>query len=123
LDKKKILYVQTSGPGEPRKLYAPFILAQIAVDSNIEPTIYFLGEGIQVVRKGIPDKIKLGNFDVLKNVIDRTVKRGVKLLVCSHSMKAWGEYLTPDDFVEGTEVVEASTLNNLVLEYDGTMWF
>jgi predicted peroxiredoxin len=41
LDKKKILYVQTSGPGEPRKLYAPFILAQIAVDSNIEPTIYF----------------------------------------------------------------------------------
>jgi len=118
-----MLYVQTNGPDEPRKLYSPFILAQIAIDSNIEPTIYFLGEGIQVVRKGIPDEIKLGNFDVLKNVVDRTVKRGAKLLVCSHSMKAWGEHLAPDDFIEGVEVVEAATLNSLVLEYDGTMWF
>lgn len=118
-----MLYVQTSGPDEPRKLYAPFILAQVAVDSNIEPTIYFLGEGIHVVKKGIPDKIKLGNFDVLKNVIDRTVERGAKLLVCSHSMRIWGEHLTPDDFIEGVEVAGAATLNSLVLEYDGTMWF
>jgi len=38
-------------------------------------------------------------------------------------MRVWGENLTPNDFVEGVEVVEAATLNSLVLEYDGTMWF
>lgn len=123
MDKKKILYVQTSGPDDPRKLYSPFVLAQIAAESNIEPTIYFLGEGIQVVKKGIPEKIKIGNFDILKNVIDRTIDYGAKLLVCSNSMRVWGENLTPDDFVEGVEVVGAATLNGLVLEHDGTMWF
>jgi len=40
LDKKKILYVQTSGPDELRKLYSPFVLAQVAIAFNIEPTIY-----------------------------------------------------------------------------------
>ena len=123
MNKKKILYVQTSGPDKPRKLYSPFVLAQVAIASNIEPTIYFIGEGIHVVKKGIPEKIKIGNFDVLKNVIDRTVEQGAKLLVCSHSMKIWGEFLAPEDLIEGVEVVEAATLNSLVLEHDGTMWF
>lgn len=43
---KKILYVQTSGTNTPQRLYSPFILAQTAVAMDIEPILYFLGEGI-----------------------------------------------------------------------------
>lgn len=120
---KKILYVQTSGIDTPRRLYSPFILAQTAKAQNIEPAIYFLGEGITVVEKGKAETIKMGDFPTLKEVMDETVKQGIQLLVCQQSMKVWGENLTPDDFVNGSKIVGAATLNSLVLEYDATMWF
>lgn len=121
--KKKLLYVQTSGVNTPQRLYSPFILAQTALAMNVEPTIYFLGEGVTVVKKGEAEKIKIGNFPSLKDVIDETLRQGIKLLICQQSAQLLGEKLTPDDFVDGSKVVGAATLNNLVLEADGTMWF
>lgn len=121
--KKKLLYVQTSGVNTPQRLYSPFILAQTALAMNVEPTIYFLGEGVTVVKKGEAEKIKMGNFPSLKDVIDETLRQGIKLLICQQSAQLFGEKLTPDDFVDGSRVVGAATLNNLVLEADGTMWF
>ena len=121
--KKKLLYVQTSGVNTPQRLYSPFILAQTALVMNVEPTIYFLGEGVTVVKKGEAEKIKIGNFPSLKDVIDETLRQGIKLLICQQSAQLFGEKLTPDDFVDGSRVVGAATLNNLVLEADGTMWF
>ncbi|NQT66070.1 MAG: DsrE family protein [Actinobacteria bacterium] len=121
--KKKLLYVQTSGVNTPQRLYSPFILAQTALAMDVEPTIYFLGEGVTVVKKGEAEKIKIGNFPSLKDVIDETLRQGIKLLICQQSAQLFGEKLTPDDFVDGSRVVGAATLNNLVLEADGTMWF
>ncbi|PIU28156.1 MAG: sulfur reduction protein DsrE [Candidatus Hydromicrobium americanum] len=121
--KKKLLYVQTSGINTPQRLYSPFILAQTALAMNVEPTIYFLGEGVTVVKKGEAEKIKIGNFPSLKDVIDETLRQGIKLLICQQSAQLFGEKLTPDDFVDGSKIVGAATLNNLVLETDGTMWF
>lgn len=121
--KKKLLYVQTSGVNTPQRLYSPFILAQTALAMDVEPTIYFLGEGVTVVKKGEAEKIKIGNFPSLKDVIDETLRQEIKLLICQQSAQLFGEKLTPDDFVDGSMVVGAATLNNLVLEADGTMWF
>ncbi|MHB1347895.1 MAG: DsrE family protein [Candidatus Humimicrobiaceae bacterium] len=121
--KKKILYVQTSGIDSPRRLYSPFILAQTAVAMDLEPTIYFLGEGITVVQKGNAENIKMGSFPALKEVMDKTAAMGVKLLVCQQSMQVFGTNLTEADFVEEAKIVGAATLNDLVLDADGTMWF
>ncbi len=123
MEKKKILYVQTSGIETPRRLYSPFILAQTAKAMDIEPTIYFLGEGITVVTKGNAEKIKMGSFPSLKEVIDQTLKMEIPILICQQSMQVFGQNLTPSDFIDGTKIVGAATLNSLVLESDGTMWF
>lgn len=123
MEKKKILYVQTSGVNAPRRLYSPFILAQTAKAMDIEPIIYFLGEGITVVTKGEAEKIQMGTFPTLKEVMDQTVKMGISMMVCQQSMQVFGQNLTPADFVEGAKIVGAATLNSLVLESDGTMWF
>lgn len=123
MEKKKILYVQTSGIETPRRLYSPFILAQTAKAMDIEPTIYFLGEGITVVTKGNAEKIKMGSFPSLKEVIDQTLKMEIPILICRQSMQVFGQNLTPSDFIDGTKIVGAATLNSLVLESDGTMWF
>jgi len=123
MEKKKLLYVQTSGVNTPQRLYSPFILAQTAKAMDIEPTIYFLGEGITVVTKGEAEKIKMGTFPTLKEVMDQTAKMGISMLVCQQSMQLFGQNLTAADFVEGAKIVGAATLNSLVLESDGTMWF
>lgn len=123
MTKKKLLYVQTSGIDTPQRLYSPFILAQTALAMDVEPIIYFLGEGVIVVKKGEAEKIKMGNFPSLKDVMDETLSKGIKLLICQQSAQLFGKKLTPGDFVDGSKIVGAATLNNLVIEANGTMWF
>jgi uncharacterized protein len=123
MSKKKILYVQTSGINTPQRLYSPFILAQTATAMDIEPILYFLGEGIMVVVKGNAEKIKMGTFPSLKEVMDKTAEMGIKMLICQQSMQVFGQNLKPEDFVDYSKIVGAATLNDLVLDVDGTMWF
>ncbi len=116
-----LLYVQTSGIDRPERLYSPFILAQTAKAMGIDAIIYFLGMGVTVVKKGNAEKIKMGSFPSLKEVMDQTIKAGVRLMVCDQSCKLVN--LETGDFVLSAEVVGAATLNDLVLEADGSMWF
>ncbi len=123
MSKKKLLYVQTSGINTPQRLYSPFILAQTALAMDIEPILYFLGEGITVVVKGNAEKIKMGSFPSLKEVMDQTAEMGIKMMICQQSMQVFGQNLKPGDFVDYSKIVGAATLNDLVLDADGTMWF
>ncbi|MEE9152349.1 MAG: DsrE family protein [Thermoplasmata archaeon] len=118
---EKILYVQTSGTNTPERLYAPFVLAETAKAMDLDAAIYFLGMGLTVIKKGEAEKIQMGTFPTLKEVMDQTLKAGVKFYVCeaSKQMLGWDE----TDFIEEAKIVGAATLNDLVLEYDGVMWF
>ncbi|MBE0522426.1 MAG: DsrE family protein [Candidatus Methanoperedenaceae archaeon] len=116
-----LLYVQTSGIDTPERLYSPFILAQTARAMGIDATVYFLGAGITVLKKGNAEKIKIGEFPSLKDVMDQAVKAGVKLMVCEQSCQLIS--LDKGDFIPQAEIVGAATLNDLVLDADGTMWF
>ena len=116
-----LLYVQTSGIDRPERLYSPFILAQTAKAMGIDTIVYFLGTGITVLKKGNAEKIKIGEFPSLKEVMDQAVKAGVKLMVCEQSCQLIN--LDKGDFIPDAEIVGAATLNDLVLDADGTMWF
>ncbi len=120
-EKKKILYVQTSGIDTPERTYAPFILAATAVAMGMEATIYFLIKGVTVVKRGEADKIKLGGFPTLRLVMDQAVKAGVKLEVCEQSCMLLG--LERGDFVDAAKIVGAATLNDRLLDADAVMCF
>jgi len=119
--KKRILYVQTSGVDTPERTYAPFILATTAAMMNIEATIYFLIKGVTVVKKGEAEKIKIGSFPSLKEVIDQATRAGVRLQVCEQSTQLLG--LSRGDFMPEAEVVGAATLNDLTLDADAILCF
>ncbi len=120
-DKKHILYVQTSGVDTPKRLYSPFVLGMTAKAMDINATIYFMGLGITVVKKGEAEKVKEGSFPTVKEVMDQAAKAGVKFLVCEQSTQLL--HLDRGDFIPEAKVVGAATLNDLVLDADGTMWF
>jgi len=88
---------------------------------GLDATIYFLGMGITVVKKGNAEKIRIGSFPSLRDVMDQAVKMGVKMMVCEQSCQLIN--LGRGDFIPPAEIVGAATLNDLVLDADGTMWF
>lgn len=85
---------------------------------GIEAIIYFLGRGITILKRGNAEKIRIGNFPPLKEVL---VKAEVKLMVCEQSCQLIN--LEKGDFIPEAEIVGAATLNDLVLEANATMWF
>lgn len=119
--KKSILYVQTSGVDTPERLYAPFILGTTASMMGIEATVYFLIKGVTVVKKGEAEKVKIGSFPSLREVMDQAVKAGVRLLVCDQSTQLMG--LSRGDYVDAVKIVGAATLNDLVLDADAVLSF
>ena len=114
-----ILYVQTSD--DPERQYSPLVLAQSAKAMDIEAKVYFLGQSLRVLQPGAGEKIKIGNFPSIADMIKKTIEMGIPVYVCeaSKQMLGWDKVeLDPE-----LKIVGAATLNDLALEADATMWF
>jgi len=119
--KKKILYVQTSGVDRPERTYAPFILAATAAAMGLDATIYFVIKGITVVKRGEAEKVKVGQFPTLRQVMDQAIKAGVKLAVCEQSCMLLD--IPRGEFIPEAKIVGAATLNDLALDADTVLCF
>jgi predicted peroxiredoxin len=118
-DERSILYVQTSD--EPERQYSPLVLAQTAKAMDLNPKIYYLGQGLNILKPGAAEKIQLGNFPTVAEMINKTLEMGIEILVCeaSKQMLGWDKV----DLIPGVKIVGAATLNDLALEVGTTMWF
>lgn len=117
--KNSILYVQTSD--NPERQYSPLVLAQSAKAMDIDAKVYFLGQALRILKPGAAEKIKLGNFPSVLDMINATLKAGIPIYVCeaSKQMLGWEKV----DLIPGLKIVGAATLNDLTLEANATMWF
>lgn len=97
------------------------MLAQTAKAMDIKPIVYYLGTGLRILKPGEAEKIKLGEFPSVKEMIDKTLDMGIEILVCEASkrMLGWDKV----DLIPGVKIVGAATLNDLVLDADATQWF
>ncbi len=120
-ERKRILYVQTSGTDTPERLYAPFILAATAQAMGIDATIYFVIKGVTVVKSGEAENIKVGSFPTLKQVMDQAVGAGVRMMVCDQSCMLLG--IEKGNIQKPVTIVGAATLNDLLLEADAVITF
>jgi predicted peroxiredoxin len=118
-DEKFILYVQTSDA--PERQYSPLVLAQTAKNMDLHPKIYYLGQALKILLPGEAEKIKLGSFPSVAEMIDTTLEMGIEILVCeaSKQMLGWDKV----DLRPGVKVVGGATLNDLALDAGATMWF
>jgi predicted peroxiredoxin len=88
---------------------------------DIGAVVYYLGLGLRVLRPGEAEKMKLGAFPSVLEMIEKTLAMGIEIYACeaSRQMLGWEKV----DLLPGVKVVGAGTLNDLVLESKGTMWF
>lgn len=114
-----ILYVQTSDVAE--RQYSPLVLAQTAKAMDIEAKVYYLGQALRILRLGEAEKIKMGSFPSVREMIQQTLAAGIEIYVCeaSKQMLGWEKV----ELIPGVKIVGAGTLNDLSLEADATMWF
>jgi predicted peroxiredoxin len=120
-NKKKILYIQTSGVDTPERTYAPFILAATAAAMGLDATIYFVIKGVTVVKKGEAESVKLGSFPTLRQVMDQAINAGVKFVVCEQSCMLLG--ISRGDFIPDVKIAGAATLNDMALDVDAVLCF
>jgi predicted peroxiredoxin len=118
-DEKFILYVQTSD--EPERQYSPLVLAQTAKAMGLNPKLYYLGQGLRILRPGAAEKIKLGSFPTVAEMLQKTMQAGIEIDVCeaSKQMLGWERV----ELIKGVKIVGAATLNDLALQAAATMWF
>ncbi|WP_457557510.1 DsrE family protein [Candidatus Harpocratesius sp.] len=117
--KEYLLYVQTSD--NPERQYSPLILAQSAKAMDIDAKVYYLGQGLRVLLPETAKKIQLGKFPNLFDTLIKTNKMGIPIYVCEASKQMLGwESIELPSFLQ---IVGAATLNDLVYDAKGTMWF
>ncbi|MHA1670962.1 MAG: DsrE family protein [Promethearchaeota archaeon] len=118
-EEKSILYVQTSH--DPERQYSPLVLAQSARAMDIKAIVYYLGTSLKILKQGEAEKIKIGSFPSVKEMINKALELGVEFYVCEASkrMLGWDKV----ELIPNLKIVGAATLNDLALEVDSTMWF
>ena len=118
-DENSILYVLTTD--DPEKQYSPLVLAQTAKMMDLTPRVYYLGSGLKILIPGTAEKIKLGSFPTVLEMINKTLEMGIEILVCEASKQMLG--LEKVELIPGVKIVGAATLNDLALDSGATMWF
>ena len=118
-DEKMILYVQTSD--QPERQYSPLVLAQTAKAMDLNPKVYYLGQGLKILKPGEAEKIKLGTFPNLMEMLKVTLDMGIEIYVCEASKQLLGWEKVK--LIPGLKIVGAATLNDLALDAGTTMWF
>jgi len=118
-DEKMILYVLTTD--EATKQYSPLVLAQTAEMMELRPVVYYLGTSLKILKPGEAEKIKLGSFPSVAELLQKTLEMGITIYVCeaSKQMLGWDKV----DLIPGVKIVGAGTLNDLALDAGATMWF
>ncbi len=118
-DNNSILYVQTSDA--PERQYSPLVLAQTAKAMNITPRVYYLGLGLKMLKPGEAEKIRLGAFPNVADMLKKTMEMGIEIYACeaSKQMLGWEKI----ELLPGVKIVGAGTLNDLALDAGAAMWF
>ena len=117
----RILYIQTSGTDTPERLYAPFVLGMTARAMEIDAEIFFMIKGVTVVKKGEAEKIQLGTFPNLAEIMNQAIASGVKIYICEQSTQLLG--MERGDFIPEGKVVGAATMNDLAIDADAVVTF
>lgn len=90
------------GSDEPQKAFPPFMLGSGALATEMEVTMFFTMNGLNIVRKGGAEKIVLpGAPKTLPEFIQIAREGGAKMIACSAAFPIVG--IQEQDLIEGVE--------------------
>ncbi len=102
---EKLVFMVTHGPADPELATIPFVMAGAALASDVQVVMGFQGDGVELVKRGVAETIAAPEFAPLAKLLGDVRELGGLLLVCGPCVKSRG--ITPDDLVDGAEIVAA----------------
>jgi len=90
------------GSDDPQKAFPPFMLGSGALATDMEVTMFFTMSGLNIVKKGGAEKIRLsGAPKTLPEFIKIVQESGAKMIACSAAFPIVG--IEEQDLIEGVE--------------------
>jgi len=122
---RKLMYVQTYGVEARDRMATPIYLAAAAAAMDMEVSIYFTVHGPSMLRKGVPETVRVQKVDgdgaLIGHFLDQARELGVRFLVCQPSLDLNG--MTMADVIEGVEMIGGAAFNDLAVEADQVISF
>lgn len=92
-----------------------FVVANAALGSEKDTTIFLSTDGVWAAAKGEAEKINIGEpFKPLKELVNSFVENGGRILVCTPCLKARG--ITEDMLIDGATPAGGAVLVELLSE-------
>jgi predicted peroxiredoxin len=121
-EKKKLLIVVTHGPEDLDRTYAPLFMASIAASMELDTKVFFMIKGPLLLDKKWQEEERRKGGNPFIRFFDMAKANGVKMYVCVQSLKDMCK-MNESDLVDGVELVGGSTLIDLLMEADRSMFF
>lgn len=122
---RKVVYVQTYGVEARDRMATPIYLAAAAAAMDMEVSIYFTVHGPSMLRKGVPETVRVQKVDgdgaLIGHFLDQARELGVRFLVCQPSLDLNG--MTMNDVIDGVEMIGGAAFNDLAVEADTVISF
>ena len=120
-DKQKLVIVISRGFDDERSSVA-WSIANTAVASDLDVTVFLVASGVDWVRKGAAGVARLNPLDPpMQEMIDNVLSSGGAILVCPPCAKVRG--YGADDLVDGVTVAGAPAMLEVVKQGASTLSF
>jgi len=120
-DKKKLVIVITTGLNDEKSSVA-WSIANGALASEMDVTIFLASSGVDWVRKGAADKVHLNPLDpTMMEMIDNVRSNGCKILVCPPCAKVRG--YEEGDLIEGVTLAGSTAMHAIIAQGAATLSF
>lgn len=123
-DAKSVVIVMTSGPSTPQRCATPFYLGAILASMDADVKIFFTMEGVNLVKKGVPENLAAmeGGKKIIEFMRDAKAA-GVKLALCQPALPGYQIDAKSDLIPEVDEVAGGGVLADLILSSDKVLFF
>ncbi len=112
--KEKLVFVVTCAEEQPEKATIPFVLANAALAMDTEAVIVLQMMGVYLGMKDYAKHVHAAGFPPLQDLIESFREEGGRIFVCDPCIKA--RQISPDDLIEGAEIVAGATLIDTFLD-------
>lgn len=116
---EKMVYIVTHAAEDPERATFPFMLATAAQAMEVEVVVALQGVSVFLAKKGYLEHVAAAGLPALKDLVDRYLEGGGKLLVCTPCIRE--RNIAETDLIGGAELIAAARLNQEILSANATL--
>lgn len=111
---KKVVVFITSGPEDPERASYPFLMANGTLAMDSEAVVILQGNGVLLAKKDAYGHVFAPKLPPVKELVDKFIEFGGKLLVCGPCCEARG--VTEDMLVDKSKMITTGSAVSEILE-------